>query len=114
VLKANGLQLEKRQFGSLGRAGIALSLAFLILLLNAMAAFPALHELFHHDADSTEHHCAVTLFAHGQVDSFTVDVSVATPPASIGSVPPVIFPVFAPSIENLPAGRGPPASLLLS
>lgn len=86
----------------------------LVLLLNAMAACPALHELIHHDADSDEHHCAVTLFAHGQVDSSTVDVSVAMSPASIEAAPQVLLSVFAPAIENLPDGRGPPASLLHS
>ena len=108
MLKANGLQLKKCHFRSLGKAGIALSLAFLVLLLNAMAACPALHELIHHDADSDEHHCAVTLFAHGQVDSATVDMCVDTPSASIESAPQITFSIFAPAIENLPAGRAPP------
>jgi hypothetical protein len=108
LLKANGLQLEKRHLESLGKAGVALSVAFLVLLLNAMAACPALHELIHHDADSEEHHCAVTMFAHGQVDSATVDILVVTPSASIETAQQVIFSVFAPAIENLPAGRAPP------
>jgi hypothetical protein len=106
--KANGLQLEKSHFRSLGRTGIVWLLASLVLLLNAMAACPTLHELIHHDADSDEHHCAVTLFAHGHVDSATADVSVATPPAFIEAVPQIVLSVFAPTIENLPAGRAPP------
>jgi hypothetical protein len=114
LLKANDLQLEKCHFKSVGKTSIVLSLAFLVLLLNAMAACPALHELIHHDADSDEHHCAVTMFAHGQVDSAMVDLPVAIPPASIESAPQIPISVFAPAIENLPAARGPPASLLHS
>ena len=98
----------KRHFKSSGKAGITCSLAFLVLVLNAMAACPALHELIHKDADSDEHHCAVTLFAHGQVDSVTADVSVATPPTFLQATPQIILSAFAPAIENLPAGRAPP------
>jgi len=36
------------------------------LFTTAMAASPALHEFFHHDAGSPGHSCAVTLFTHGQ------------------------------------------------
>jgi hypothetical protein len=114
LLKANDLQLKKRHFRSHGKTGIVWLLASLILLLNAMAACPALHELIHHDADSDEHHCAVTMFTHGQVDSATVDVSVATPPVSIESTPQIVFSVFTPAIENLPAGRAPPVCSAVS
>jgi len=86
-------------------------LVCLVLLVNAMAASPKLHEFFHPDAGQTEHHCAVSLFAHGQVDSASVDLS----PTVLGSpVPPAPHPeisIFAPAIENLPAGRGPPVSV---
>ena len=94
-----------------GKAVIASLLAGLVLLLDAMAASPALHELIHNDAGSTEHQCAVTLFAHGQVDSATVDISTVTPPASIETTPQIVFSVFVSIIENLPAGRAPPASV---
>jgi hypothetical protein len=36
------------------------------LFTTAMAACPALHQYFHHDAGSADHSCAVTLFTHGQ------------------------------------------------
>jgi len=79
--------------------------------LNAMAASPQLHEFFHPDAGQAEHHCAVTLFAHGQIDSAAVDLS----PLVVGApVPPAAsreISIFAPAIENLPAGRGPPVSV---
>ena len=93
---------------TLGKPVFSGLLVAVVLLLNAMAASPALHELIHHDADQPGHECAVTMFAHGKVDTSTVDISVVTPATSIEIVPPVIFSVFAPAIENLPPGRGPP------
>ncbi len=90
------------------KSALAVLLIGLVLLLNAMSACPALHELIHKDADSSEHHCAVTLFAHGQVDSVAVEVSVAAPMFLITVPPQIKFSVFAPAIENLPAGRAPP------
>jgi hypothetical protein len=86
-------------------------LVALVLLLNAMAACPELHELIHKDADSTEHHCAVTMFAHGQVDTATVEVSAVTPAVSVEITPQISFSVFSTGIENLPPGRAPPAIL---
>jgi hypothetical protein len=81
----------------------------LVLLLNALAASPALHELIHKDADRAGHACVVTLFAHGQVDLADCDVPVAVPAASIETVPSIIFSVPSTAIENLPPGRAPPA-----
>jgi hypothetical protein len=86
----------------------------LVLVVDLLAASPALHERLHADAGKADHECAVKLFAHGQVDSATVDISVATPPAPIEAAPQIVISVFAPAIENLPAGRAPPASHLHS
>ena len=83
----------------------------LVLLLNLLAASPSLHEIFHADANHDDHQCAVTLFAHGQVDSATVDVLPAAVVASVQLSPRIEFSVFAPAIENLPAGRAPPVSV---
>jgi len=80
----------------------------LVLLLNLLAASPSLHEWFHADAGHEDHQCAVTVFAHGQVDSVAVEVSVVTQPVSIETTPQFVISVFAPAIENLPAGRAPP------
>ena len=93
------------------RAVIAGMLALCVLLLNAMAASPSLHEFVHADAQNSSHQCAVTLFAHGQVDSATVEISAIVPAATIDSVPPFICFAFSPAIENLPAGRAPPVSV---
>ena len=82
----------------------------LVLLLSAMAASPTLHELFHSDASNSQHQCAVTMFAHGQVDSASCDVPVVGSMPLIQAVSVVEISVYSPSIENLPAGRAPPVS----
>ena len=86
----------------------------LVLLLDAMAACPALHELIHQDAGQTDHQCVVTLFAHGQVDSASVDIAPAAPVIASTTTPQVEFSILVPTIGNLPAGRAPPVSLLHS
>jgi hypothetical protein len=92
-----------------GKAALAALLVGVILLLDAMAACPALHELIHKDADKAGHECAVTMFAHGKVESATVVAPVIVPAASIESIPQIEFSVFSTAIENLPQGRAPPA-----
>ena len=92
----------------LGKPALAVLLLGLVLLLNAMAAVPALHELIHKDADEAGHQCAVTLFAHGHVESAIGHVPVVLPAAVIEITPHFIFSLFSPAIENLPLGRAPP------
>ena len=89
-------------------------LIFLVLLLNLLAASPSLHELIHADAGKTDHHCAVTLFAHGQVDSSAVDVAVPVPAAPVEFLPPTLVSIPSALVATLPPGRGPPVSLLHS
>lgn len=81
----------------------------MVLLLNAMAVCPALHELIHRDADKPGHECAVTMFAHGKVESASVDVPVTVVAVSIETAPQIEFSIFSATIENLPQGRAPPA-----
>jgi hypothetical protein len=87
---------------------LAALLVGLVLLLNAMAALPALHELIHKDADEAGHECAVTLFAHGHVESAAVDVPVVLPAIFVETTPLTAFPFFSSVVENLPLGRAPP------
>lgn len=91
------------------RAFLATLLAASVLLLEGMAACPSLHELIHKDADSPDHQCAVTLFAHGTVDSAVVDTAMPAPVLFAATFQPVAFQTFAPAIANLPAGRAPPS-----
>lgn len=93
-----------------GGAIIASLLTGLVLVLNAMVASPSLHECVHADAGNSGHQCAVTLFAHGQVDSASVDVAAVEPHALVAVLPSVEISVFGSAIENLPAGRAPPVS----
>lgn len=81
----------------------------LFLLVQAMAASPALHLLIHPDAADQNHQCAVTLFTHGQAcfsDTQTAPV-LAPPIVSLRQMP---APARFVSIEvrYLPC-RGPPA-----
>ena len=92
------------------RLPLGFLLIFFVLLLNLLAASPALHELLHHDANHAEHQCAVTLFAHGSVATAIVDIPATVPLAFADSSPLVKFSIFSPAIENLPAGRAPPVS----
>jgi len=98
--------LAKRIRPSLG--GLLIGI---VLLLNLLIAAPALHEIFHADAGQAGHQCAVTLLAHGKVDSAIVEIHFAAPSAFVESVSLAEFSVFSPAIENLPAERAPPASV---
>jgi hypothetical protein len=91
-----------------GKAALAALLVGMILFLDAMAASPALHELIHKDADKAGHECAVTMFAHGKVESATVEVPAIVPAASTESAPQIEFSVFSTAVEYLPQGRAPP------
>ena len=108
------MRFPMRQFKRPGQAVIASLLAGLVLLLNAMAASPSLHEWFHSDAGESGHQCAVTVFAHGQVDLHVVEVAAIIPMAPVEFCPRISASVFNAFLEPLPPGRGPPASLLPS
>jgi len=105
---ANVLQYRSHTYPS-GKSALAALLIGLVLLLDAMAACPALHELIHHDADEPGHECAVTMFAHGKVESATVEVPVSIPTLLVEAAPRIEFCVFGAAIDNLPPGRAPPA-----
>jgi hypothetical protein len=94
-----------------GKPVIAALLIGLVLLLNAMAAAPALHVLIHKDANNATHFCAATLFAHGYVESAACDVPVVLPTTFVQNTPHLEFSLFSTAIENLPPGRAPPALL---
>jgi len=98
----------RRQFVSFGKPALAAGLVGMILLLDAMAACPELHELIHKDANEADHHCAVTVFAQGKVDLAICEVPIVKPTVWFETALPVNFPVFSAPIENLPRGRAPP------
>ena|ERR1044071_7019124 len=90
------------------KAVLAALLVGMILLLDAMASSPALHELIHKDAGKADHDCVVTMFAHGKLDSATANVSVVTTIVSVEIAPQIESSVFVSAVENLPLGRAPP------
>jgi hypothetical protein len=92
-----------------GKAALAALLVGMILFLDAMAACPALHELIHHDADKPDHHCAVTLLAHGKIDSASTEIVIPPPTVVVETTHYFTYSIFSPAIENLPLGRAPPA-----
>ena len=94
-----------------GKAAIAWLMALMVLSLGVLAGSATLHRSIHPDADAAQHQCAVTMFAHGQVDAATVDVAPVVPAVSIETTPSFVRSIFSPTIENLPAGRAPPVSV---
>jgi hypothetical protein len=93
---ANDLQLERKQFRfncRLASLGFAAVMIFLVLLCGTLASNPSLHHLIHKDADAKDHECAVSLFAHGQVNLAGV--------VPVVSVPFVPFAVFTFSFTDL-------------
>jgi hypothetical protein len=108
------MRFATKPFTRRSQAVIASLLVGLVLLLDALASSPALHARLHHDADQPGHECAVTIFAHGQVDACAVDMPVTPPSAGIEFLPPVLISLPNTLVETLPPGRGPPVSLFAS
>ena len=63
----------------MGKPALAALLVGVVLLLDAMAACPALHEMIHHDAGKEDHDCAVTMFAHGKVRFASCEIIIPPP-----------------------------------
>jgi hypothetical protein len=105
------VQNKARHFSSGFKTTFSVLLVAVVALMLTLAANESLHKLLHADAGNASHTCAVTLFAHGQVDSTTVEISVSLPQCAIEITAPLVVSVFASVIENLPAGRAPPASV---
>ncbi|HZI33486.1 MAG TPA: hypothetical protein VFF11_14190 [Candidatus Binatia bacterium] len=97
-----------------GRIPLGILSILIVLLLNLLAASPSLHERLHADAGQPGHQCAVTVFAHGKVDSVSVEVVAAIPVAPFEFRPLTYVSIFSTSAVLLPPGRAPPVSLLNS
>lgn len=97
-----------------GRIPLGILSILIILLLNLLAASPSLHELLHADAGQPGHQCAVTVFAHGKVDSTTVEVAAVTPTVCLEVFQPGYISFISTSVNTLPPGRAPPVSFLQS
>ena len=99
----------KKHLFPIGKPALAALLVGIVLLLDAMAACPALHEMIHRDAGKEDHDCAVTMLALGKMDSAVCEVIIPLPAVSVETVQYFTFSIFSPAIENLPLGRAPPA-----
>jgi hypothetical protein len=106
---ANSLRYKKEPFSRFSKSLVAVLLVGLVLFIAALASSESLHKLIHHDADEPGHECAVTLFAHGHVESAVCDLPVVLPVTFVEITPILVFSFFSPAIENLPPGRAPPS-----
>jgi len=81
----------------------------LFLALQVLSSSTALHKLVHADADSFDHHCAVTMFSRGQVNAAEVTVTLAALSVAFAFFLPALiaaeFPSFAYSVSS---SRAPP------
>ena len=98
----------------MGKPALAALLVGVVLLLDAMAACPALHEMIHHDAGKEDHDCAVTMFAHGKVSFASCEIIIPPPTLVVEVVRHFTISIYSPAIENLPQGRAPPVPSAVS
>ncbi|HEV7923947.1 MAG TPA: hypothetical protein VGR14_01230 [Verrucomicrobiae bacterium] len=91
------------------RSGVGAFCLGVFLLVQTMAAVPALHTWLHQDASAPGHECAVTLFLNGQVHSPTTEVAVAPCAALLFSYAPPRGVDFVSADVRLLPSRGPPA-----
>jgi hypothetical protein len=81
----------------------------LFLTLQLFTVCEPLHKLIHADADSPEHHCAVTLFSHGQVTTAeTVAPLIGFVAALFFLLPPLQSAVFSSFDFRFAPSRAPP------
>jgi hypothetical protein len=94
--------------GNSRRAWAVFGLA-LFLFVQLLTTSSALHKLFHSDADSASHHCAVTLLSRGQVNMADVVAPlIAFVAALFFLLPPFQSAVFASFDFRFSASRAPP------
>jgi hypothetical protein len=103
------LRYKKEHFRQFSKSLVAVLLVGMVLFVATLASSESLHKLIHSDADEAGHQCAVTLFAHGHVESAACDVPVVLPATFVETTPHLEFSIFSSTIENLPPGRAPPA-----
>jgi len=91
------------------RLGLVGFLSLLVICLAILSASPQLHESLHTDAHHADHHCAIQMFVHGQVDAAPVaavlDVVTFQP---VPSATPCFSPFLTQAKFRLLPGRAPP------
>jgi hypothetical protein len=91
------------------KSGVSSFCLGVFLLVQTMAAVPALHIWLHQDASAPGHECAVTLLLNGQVHTPTTAVAVAACALSLVSYAPTLGVDFVSADVRLLPSRGPPA-----
>jgi hypothetical protein len=91
------------------QSGVGSFCLAVFLLVQTMAAVPALHTWAHQDAGAPGHECAVTLFLNGQVHSPPTDVAAAPCPPLLFFHAPARGVDFVSADVRLLPSRGPPA-----
>lgn len=83
----------------------------LFLVLELLASDPALHKLIHSDADSARHHCAITLFAHGNVSAADTSATIAVFVAALLFSLPILQSAILSRLDfRVSPSRAPPAA----
>jgi hypothetical protein len=99
------------QPGKIARPASGFVLTALVLFLSFVGASPQLHRLIHPDADSAEHSCAITLFAHGQVAAANVSVAIVVLAVLFGGVALLAETLLLPLADyHYSPSRAPPVS----
>lgn len=82
-----------------------------LFLALQLFASSALHKLIHSDADSASHHCAITVFSHGNISlANTAAAVVVCAAALLLSLPQLQSTVFSLFDYRLSPSRAPPAA----
>jgi hypothetical protein len=88
------------------------SAAFFLLLFLALQLFASsesLHKWIHPDADSADHHCAITLISHGQVNASEAALPLAAFVAALFFILPRLQSAISSSFDyRFSASRAPP------
>jgi hypothetical protein len=91
------------------KGGVSSFCLGVFLLVQILAAVPALHSWVHQDASAPGHECAVTFLLHGQVHTPNADVAVAPcQPLLLSHEPLTGVEIVSADVRLLPS-RGPPA-----
>ena len=104
-MATTGFALQNRR----ARRVVAVFCLALFVVLQAFASSGPLHKAIHPDADSSDHHCAITMLAQGQVDTPVVWLGLAAFAAAlIFCLPPLNSEAFSSVDYRLSPSRAPP------
>jgi hypothetical protein len=104
------LERNRHSTMRLAKSSLAGLLAVLILLVSALACNSTFHQCLHADACHSDHHCALCLFLHGQIDAADVAPIQDSMAASLVASQPVMDSFEISSLDlRLSPSRAPPS-----